>query len=97
MTIQYPSLPLVQEAAKLAIAQHLAADQPAVRLPSPMEAEPYIPTLIEPSPAPGCAYLRHIIIGSPEVVRHALRALPSLARTSACTCCSTSRDACGPR
>ncbi|MGB3613522.1 MAG: hypothetical protein WBA10_06975 [Elainellaceae cyanobacterium] len=83
MTIQYPSLPLVQEAAKLAIAQQLAADQ-AARLPSPMEAEPHIPTLIEPSPAPGCvgplgpvadSHLRHIIIGSPEGVRHAIERL----------------------
>ena len=83
MTIQYPALPLAQEAAKLAIAQQLAADQ-STRLDSPLESAPHIPTLIEPSPAPGCvgplgpvedSHLRHIIIGSPEGVRHAIERL----------------------
>ena len=74
MTIQYPALPLVQEAAQLAIAQQLAADK-STRLDSPLDSAPHIPTLIEPSPAPGCEYLRHIIIGSPEGVRHAIERL----------------------
>ncbi len=73
MTIQYPSLPLIQEAARFAVAQQLAADQSA-RLPSPLE-EPAIPTLVEPSPSPGCEYLRHLLIGSPEGVRHAIERL----------------------
>ena len=82
MTIQYPSLPLVQEAARFAVAQQLAADQSA-RLPSPLE-EPAIPALVEPSPSPGCvglsgpvedSHLRHLLIGSPEGVRHAIERL----------------------
>ena len=95
MTTQYPSLP--HRAAQFATAQNSAADQPALRLDSPMEAEPAIPTLLEPSPAPGCEYLRHLIIGSPEGVRHTLKASPSLARTTGCMCCSTLSGGCGPR
>ncbi len=78
MTIQYPSLSLAQEAARLAvrqavIANQLAAGQPP-RLPSPTGA-PHVPTLVEPSPAPGCEHLRHLLIGSPEGVRHAIERL----------------------
>ncbi len=82
MTTQYLSLP--HRAAQFAAAQNPAADQLAQRLDSPLEAEPAIPTLIEPSPAPGCvgpsgpvedSHLRHIIIGSPEGVRHAINRL----------------------
>ncbi|MGB3614478.1 MAG: hypothetical protein WBA10_11865, partial [Elainellaceae cyanobacterium] len=73
MTTQYPSLPC--GAAQLAAPQNPAADQSALRLDSPMEADPAIPTLIEPSPAPGCEHLRHIIIGSPDGVRHTINRL----------------------
>lgn len=88
MLPQYSSLPLAQEAARLAIQQHLAAqmaaDQSASRLPSPMDAEPDVPQLIKPDSAPGDVdrsrpvadpHLRHIIIGSPEDVRHAIERL----------------------
>ncbi|MGF1536029.1 MAG: hypothetical protein ACFB4J_06030 [Elainellaceae cyanobacterium] len=87
MLPQYPSLPLAQEAAQFAAAQ-LTAEQSAaersLRLNSPIEAEPSIPTLIEPSPAPGCvgpsgpvedSHLRRLLIGSPEGVRHAINRL----------------------
>ena len=79
MTIQYPLLSLAQEAAQLATsqqatAQQLAADQ-AARLDSPLEAEPHIPTLLEPSPAPGCEHLRHLLIGSPAGVQEAIARL----------------------
>ncbi len=74
MTIQYPRLPLVQEAAQLAVRQQLAADR-AARLDSPMEADPHIPTLVEPSPAPGCEHLRHLLIGSPVGVQDAIARL----------------------
>ncbi|MGF1537191.1 MAG: hypothetical protein ACFB4J_12005 [Elainellaceae cyanobacterium] len=74
MVSQYDSLPLVQGAAKFAVAQQLAADQ-AARLSSPMEAEPNVPVLVEPSPAPGCEHLRHLIIGSPEGVQEAIARL----------------------
>ena len=82
MTTQYHSLP--QEAAQFAAPQNPAAEPAALRLDSPMEAEPAIPTLLEPSPAPGCvgpsgpvedSHLRHIIIGSPEGVRQAINRL----------------------
>ena len=67
MTIQYPSWSLAQEAAQLATSQEVAAQQLAAdrstRLDSPLEAEPHIPTLLEPSPAPGCEHLRHLLIG----------------------------------
>ena len=74
MTIQYPALSLPQEAAQLAARQQLAADQ-AARLDSPLESEPYIPTLLEPSPAPGCEHLRHLLIGSPAGVQDAIAQL----------------------
>ena len=79
MTTQYPAWSLAEEAACLAIeqaavAQQLAADRSA-RLDSPLEAEPAIPTLIEPAPAPGYEYLRHLIIGSPVAVRIAVERL----------------------
>ncbi len=73
MTTQYHSLP--PEAAQFAAPQNPAANPSTLRLDSPMEAEPAIPTLIEPSPAPGCEHLRHIIIGSPEGVRQAINRL----------------------
>ncbi len=82
MTTQYLSLPC--GSAQFAAAQNPAADQSALRLDSPLEAEPAIPTLVEPSPAPGCvgpsgpvedSHLRHIIVGSPEGVRHAINRL----------------------
>ena len=81
MTTQYPSLP--HGAAQFA-APNPAAEPAALRLDSPMEAEPNIPTPLEPSPAPGCvgpsgpvedSHLRHLIIGSPESVRHAINRL----------------------
>ena len=74
MTIQYPLLSLAQEAAQLAVSQQLAADQ-ATRLDSPLESEPHIPTLLEPSPAPGCEHLRHLLIGSPAGVQEAIARL----------------------
>ena len=74
MLAQYHSSPLTREAARLAAAQQRAADQ-STRLDSPMEGEPSIPTLLEPSPAPGCEHLRHIIIGSPEGVQEAIARL----------------------
>ncbi|MEO0409340.1 MAG: hypothetical protein AAF289_18510 [Cyanobacteria bacterium P01_A01_bin.135] len=74
MTIQYPARSLTQEAAQLAVRQQLAADQ-AARLDSPFEAEPNIPTLLEPSPAPGCEHLRHLLIGSPAGVQEAIARL----------------------
>ena len=74
MTIQYPLLSLSTEAAQLAVTQQLAADQ-AARLDSPLEAEPHIPALLEPSPAPGCEHLRHLLIGSPAGVQEAIARL----------------------
>lgn len=74
MTIQYPSRSLAQEAAQIAVCQQLAADQ-STRLDSPFEAEPAIPTLLEPSPAPGCEHLRHLLIGSPTGVQEAIARL----------------------
>ncbi|MEO0407980.1 MAG: hypothetical protein AAF289_11575 [Cyanobacteria bacterium P01_A01_bin.135] len=74
MTTQYPTWSLPQEAAQLAAAQQLAADRSA-RLPSPMEAEPRIPTLIEPTPTLGYEYLRHLLIGSPNAARHTVERL----------------------
>ncbi len=83
MTIQYPALSLPQEAAQLAVRQQLAADQ-STRLDSPLEAQPNIPTLLEPSPAPGCvgpsgpvedSHLRHLLIGSPAGVQEAIARL----------------------
>ena len=80
MTIQYPAWSLPQEAAQLAVSQQLAADK-AARLNSPFEANPAIPTLLEPSPAPGCvgplgpvedSHLRHLLIGSPAGVQEAI-------------------------
>ena len=73
MTTQYPSLP--GKAAQFAMAQNPAADPYTLRLDSSMEAKPNIPTLLEPSPAPGCEHLRHLIIGSPEGVRHTINRL----------------------
>ena len=84
MTTQYHSLP--QETAQFAVTQQLAADQ-AARLLDSTEGEPAIPTLLEPSPAPGCvgpsgpvedSHLRHILIGSPEGVRHTINRLHQL-------------------
>jgi len=74
MTIQYPAWSLPQEAAQLAVRQQLAVDQ-AARLDSPLESEPHIPTLLEPSPAPGCEHLRHLLIGSPAGVQEAIARL----------------------
>ncbi|MGF1537058.1 MAG: hypothetical protein ACFB4J_11330 [Elainellaceae cyanobacterium] len=90
MTIQYPSRSLAKEAARLAVQQHIAAQHAAdqsSRLESPLEAAPHIPTLLEPSPAPGCvdpegpvedSPLRHLLIGSPAGVRHAIARLHQL-------------------
>lgn len=74
MIIQYPAWSLAKEAAQLAVSQQLAADRSA-RLDSPMESEPHIPTLLEPSPAPGCEHLRHLLIGSPAGVQEAIARL----------------------
>ena len=74
MTIQYPSWSLAKEAAQLAVSQQLAADQ-STRLDSPLDAEPHIPTLLEPSPAPGCEHLRHLLIGSSAGVQEAIARL----------------------
>ena len=74
MLPQYNSSPLTQEAAQLAVRQQLAADR-STRLDCPAEGEPNIPTLVEPSPSPGCEHLRHIIIGSPEGVQEAIARL----------------------
>ena len=72
MTTQYPPLP--HGAAQFA-APEPAAEPALLRLDSPMEADPSIPTLLEPSPAPGYEHLRHLIIGSPEGGRHAINRL----------------------
>ncbi len=76
MTIQYPSLSLAQEAAKLAVQQHIVAQQctadQSARLDSPLESDPAIPTLLEPSPASGCEHLRHLLIGSPAGIQEAI-------------------------
>ncbi len=74
MSSQFHPLSLAQEAAQLAVRQHLAA-QAALQSPPPTEAAPHIPALIEPAPAPGCEHLRHIIIGSPEGVQEAIARL----------------------
>ena len=80
MTTQYASLP--PKAAQFAAPENPAADH--ARPNSSLEAEPSIPTLLEPSPAPGCvgpkgpvedSHLRHLIIGSPEGVRNAINRL----------------------